>query len=178
MQLDIDIAARAPRLHTRRASWTMATPPPACAGAMIMATSQWLLWAALSAVFAALTAVFAKVGLVGIDSDFATLLRTFVIVALLAAFVFATGKWRDPTVLPTRTLGFLCASAVATGASWVCYFRALKLGPASKVAAIDKLSLLLVAVFAFAFLGERLGLREWLGVALIGVGVVVLAFKP
>ena len=141
------------------------------------ATSHWLLWAALSAVFAALTAIFAKVGLVGVDSDFATLLRTLLIVVLLALFVAATGKWRDPTQLSAHTLGFLAASALATGASWVCYFRALKLGPASKVAAIDKLSLLLVAVFAFAFLGERLGLREWFGVALIGVGVLVLAFK-
>ncbi|HVR80918.1 MAG TPA: EamA family transporter [Luteimonas sp.] len=143
-----------------------------------MASSSWLLWAALSAVFAALTAIFAKVGLVGIDSDFATLLRTLVIVVLLAAFVAATGKWRNPAQLSGHTLGFLFASALATGASWVCYFRALKLGPASKVAAVDKLSLLLVAVFAFAFLGERLGLREWLGVALIGIGVAVLAFKP
>ncbi len=142
------------------------------------ATSQWLLWALLSAVFAALTAIFAKVGLAGVDSDLATLLRTFVIVALLAAFVFATGKWRNPAALSWHTLGFLFASAVATGASWVCYFRALKIGPASKVAAIDKLSLLLVAVFAFCFLGERLGLREWAGVLLIGSGVLVLAFKP
>jgi transporter family protein len=143
-----------------------------------MASSQWLLWASLSAVFAALTAIFAKLGLAGVDSDFATLLRTFVIVALLALFVAATGKWRNPATLSPATLGFLCASALATGASWVCYFRALKAGPASSVAAVDKLSVLLVAVFAVAFLGERLGLREWLGVALVGLGVVVLAFKP
>jgi transporter family protein len=143
-----------------------------------MATSHWLLWASLSAMFAALTAIFAKVGLVGVDSDFATLLRTFVIVALLAAFVLTTGKWTNPVALSPRTLGFLFASALATGASWVCYFRALKIGPASKVAAVDKMSLLLVALIAFAFLGERLVAREWLGVALIGAGVVVLAFKP
>ncbi|MDB6163531.1 MAG: EamA family transporter [Xanthomonadaceae bacterium] len=143
-----------------------------------MATSQWLVWAALSALFAALTAIFAKVGLVGVDSDFATLLRTFVIVALLAVFVLTTGKWRNPAELSLRTLGFLFASALATGASWVCYFRALKVGPASKVAAVDKLSLLLVALIAVAFLGERLVVREWLGVSLIGIGVIVLAFKP
>src|SRR3954465_12381326 len=143
-----------------------------------MASSQWLVGAALSAVFAALTAIFAKLGLAGVDSDFATLLRTFVIVALLALFVAATGKWRNPAALPLSTLGFLCASALATGASWVCYFRALKAGPASNVAAVDKLSVLLVAVFAFVFLGERLGLREWSGVALVGSGVVVIAFKP
>ena len=143
-----------------------------------MATSQWLAWAALSAVFAALTAIFAKVGLAGVDSDFATLLRTFVIVALLALFVAVTGKWRNPATLSWSTLGFLCASALATGASWVCYVRALKAGPASNVAAVDKLSVLLVAVFAFVFLGERLGLRDWIGVALVGLGVVVIAFKP
>ena len=143
-----------------------------------MATSHWLLWAAASAVFAALTAIFAKLGLAGVDSDFATLLRTFVIVALLAAFVALAGKWRNPLALPASTLGFLFASALATGASWVCYFRALKAGPASNVAAIDKLSVLLVAVFAFVFLGERLDAREWIGVALVGVGVVVIAFKP
>lgn len=143
-----------------------------------MATSHWLLWAALSAVFAALTAIFAKLGLAGVDSDFATLLRTIVIVALLAAFVALGGKWRNPFALPASTLGFLVASALATGASWVCYFRALKAGPASNVAAIDKLSVLLVAVFAFLFLGERLDAREWIGVALVGVGVVVIAFKP
>ena len=142
-----------------------------------MATTQWLLWAALSAVFAALTAIFAKAGLVGVDSDFATLLRTFVIVALLGAFVLATGKWSNPAALSPRTLFFLAASALATGASWVCYFRALKIGPASKVAAVDKMSLLLVALFAFAFLGERLVPREWLGVSLIGIGVIVLAIK-
>jgi len=143
-----------------------------------MATSHWLLWAAASAVFAALTAIFAKLGLAGVDSDFATLLRTFVIVAVLAAFVALAGKWRNPLALPAGTLGFLVASALATGASWVCYFRALKAGPASNVAAIDKLSVLLVAVFAFVFLGERLDAREWIGVALVGVGVVVIAFKP
>nr|WP_159017125.1 EamA family transporter [Lysobacter profundi] len=150
---------------------------PAARGDRNVATTQWLLWASLSAGFAALTAIFAKAGLVGVDSDFATLLRTFVIVALLAAFVLATGKWRNPASLSPRTLGFLVASAMATGASWVCYFRALKIGPASKVAAVDKMSLLLVAIFAFVFLGERLLAREWLGVALIGIGVVVLAIK-
>ena len=142
-----------------------------------MATTPWLLWASLSAVFAALTAIFAKAGLVGVDSDFATLLRTFLIVALLGAFVLATGKWSNPAALSPRTLFFLAASAMATGASWVCYFRALKIGPASKVAAVDKMSLLLLALFAFAFLGERLVPREWLGVSLIGIGVIVLAIK-
>ena len=140
-------------------------------------SSQWLFWAALSAVFAALTAIFAKLGLAGVDSDYATLLRTFVIVALLALFVAATGKWRNPATLPWSTLGFLCASALATGASWVCYFRALKAGPASNVAAVDKLSVLLVAVFAFVFLGERPVPREWLGIGLVALGVLVLSLR-
>ncbi len=142
-----------------------------------MPTDNWFVWALLSAGFAALTAIFAKVGLEGIDSDFATLVRTFVIIACLALFVGVTGKWRNPYTLPSRTLLFLGLSGLATGASWVCYFRALQLGHASQVAPVDKLSVLLVAVFAVAFLGERPTQREWLGIALVGLGVFVLGFK-
>ncbi len=142
-----------------------------------MQTQTWLPWALGSAAFAALTAIFAKIGLEGIDSDFATLLRTFVIVAVLGAFVAVTGKWRDPFALPGRSLTFLALSALATGASWVCYFRALKVGEAAKVAPVDKLSVVLVAVFAVVFLGERPGAREWLGIALVAFGVVVLALR-
>ena len=141
-----------------------------------MATS-WFAWALASAVFAALTAVFAKAGLRGVDPDYATLLRTAMILAVLALFVGATGKWSDPASLPARTWLFLALSALATGASWVCYFRALKLGEASKVAPVDKLSLLLVAIFAFVFLHERPSGREWFGIALVGLGVLVLGFK-
>ena len=139
--------------------------------------TPWLLWALLSAVFAALTAVFAKIGIRGVDSDLATLIRTVVILAVLAGFVAATGKWSDPRLLSGRTWAFLVLSGLATGASWVCYFRALKAGPASQVAPVDKLSLLLVAVFAFAFLGERPSAREWLGIAMVGAGVLVLSLK-
>ncbi len=139
--------------------------------------STWFFWALLSAVFAALTAVFAKVGLEGVDSDLATLVRTVVIVAVLAGFVYGAGKWTNPFALSARTLLFLLLSGLATGASWVCYFRALKLGDASKVAPIDKLSLVLVAVFAVLFLDERPSVREWAGILLIGAGVLVLAFK-
>lgn len=142
-----------------------------------MAVTGWFYWALLSAVFAALTAIFAKIGLEGVDSDLATLIRTVVILAALAAFVFATGKWTNPMQLTTRTWGFLVLSGLATGASWVCYFRALKLGEASKVAPVDKLSLLLVAVFAFVFLHERPSGREWLGIAMVGAGVLVLGLK-
>src|SRR5919107_6290530 len=119
-----------------------------------MPTRTWLPWALGSAVFAALTAIFAKIGLEGIDSDFATLLRTFVIVAVLGAFVAATGKWRNPFALPSKSVTFLVLSAFATGASWVCYFRALKVGEAAKGAPVDKLSVVLVAGFAVAFLRE------------------------
>ena len=114
-------------------------------------TATWFFWALLSAVFAALTAIFAKVGLAGIDSDLATLVRTGVIAVVLTAFVIATGKWVNPVTLPAKTLLFLVLSGLATGASWVCYFRALKMGDASKVAPVDKLSLVLVAVFAVLF---------------------------
>jgi transporter family protein len=137
----------------------------------------WLFWAILSACFAALTAIFAKIGIRGIDSDFATLLRTGIILVVLAVFVCATGKWRDPLAIPGRTWLFLLLSGLATGASWVCYFRALQRGDASLVAPVDKLSVVLVAIFAFAFLGERISLRDWFGIALIACGAGVLAFR-
>jgi len=140
-------------------------------------TSNWFVWALLSAVFAALTAIFAKIGLEGVDSDLATLVRTIVIVGVLACFVFITGKWSNPFELSSRTWLFLVFSALATGASWVCYFRALKIGAASKVAPVDKLSLVLVAVFAFAFLGERPTFREWSGIVMVAGGVLLLAIK-
>ena len=136
---------------------------------------SWFYWALLSAAFAGLTAIFAKVGVQGVDSDLATLVRTVIILIVLSGFVWFTGKWTNPFDLPGRTWWFLGLSGLATGASWVCYFRALQLGEASKVAPIDKLSVVLVAVFAFAFLGERPSLREWLGIALVAGGVLVLA---
>ena len=139
--------------------------------------SNWIFWALLSAVFAALTAIFAKVGVGNIDSDLATLIRTVVILGALAVFVYFTGKWRNPLELPSRAWGFLVLSGLATGASWVCYFRALKLGEVSKVAPIDKLSVLLIAIFAFFFLNERPSVREWTGILMIGAGVLLLALK-
>lgn len=143
-----------------------------------METSHtWFVWALLSAVFAALTAIFAKVGLAGVDSDLATLVRTGIIGAVLAVFVVATGKWANPLTLSGKTLLFLLLSGLATGASWVCYFRALKIGDASKVAPVDKLSLVLVAVFAVLFLHERPVAREWAGIVMVAAGVLVLAWK-
>jgi len=140
-------------------------------------TSNWFLWAILSAVFAAFTAIFAKIGLKGVDSDLATLIRTVVILGVLASFVYLTGKWSNPFLLSSKTWLFLVLSGLATGASWVCYFRALKIGDASKVAPVDKLSLLLVAIFAFAFLDERPSVQEWVGILMVGGGVLVLAIK-
>ena len=142
-----------------------------------MTQQGWLAWALLSALFASLTAIFAKVALQGIDSDYATLLRTVVIVILLAAFVVATGKWSSPAALGGRTWLFLVLSALATGASWVCYFRALQVGNASQVAPVDKLSVVLVAVLAVAFLGERPPAKDWLGIAMVAGGVVLLALR-
>lgn len=141
-------------------------------------STSWIYWALLSAVFAALTAIFAKIGIQGIDSDLATLVRTAIIIVVLSLFVWLTGKWSNPFELPSKTWLFLGLSGLATGASWVCYFRALQLGEASKVAPIDKLSLVLVALFAFTFLGERPSLREWGGIAMVAGGVLVLAIRP
>ena len=140
-------------------------------------SNDWFYWAICSAIFAALTAIFAKIGLQGVDSDLATLIRTFVIFIVLSCFVAAMGKWQNPLQLSFKTWLFLILSGLATGASWVCYFRALKIGEASKVAPVDKLSLLLVALFAVVFLNERPSLREWLGIGLVGLGVFVLGFK-
>ena len=143
----------------------------------MVTSTGWFYWALLSAVFASLTAIFAKVGIQGVDSDLATLIRTAIIIVVLSVFVVATGKWTSPLALSPKTWLFLGLSGLATGASWVCYFRALKIGDASKVAPVDKLSLVLVAIFAFTFLGERPSLREWSGIAMVAGGVLLLAFK-
>lgn len=140
-------------------------------------SNSWFFWATLSAVFAAMTAIFAKIGIQGVDSDLATLVRTAIIMVVLSAFVGYAGKWSNPFALSSRTWVFLGLSGLATGASWVCYFRALQLGEASKVAPVDKFSLVLVAVFAYIFLGERPAPRDWLGIGLVASGVLVLAFK-
>jgi bacterial/archaeal transporter family protein len=150
------------------------TPNP---GGTMATTTSWIVWALLSAVFAAMTAIFAKVGIKGVDSDLATLVRTGVIIVVLSLFVWLTGRWSNPFALPSKTWLFLGLSGLATGASWVCYFRALQIGEASKVAPIDKLSLVLVAVFAFAFLGERPSVRDWCGILMVAGGVLVLALK-
>ena len=139
--------------------------------------SSWQAWAVLSALFAALTAIFAKVGVENVNADFATFIRTIVILVTLAFILLATGQFQSPGAIPSRSYLFLLLSGLATGASWVCYFRALKIGEASKVAPVDKLSLVLVAIFAVLFLHERPTGREWLGIAMVAAGVAVLGFK-
>ncbi|KQZ01826.1 transporter [Pseudolabrys sp. Root1462] len=139
--------------------------------------SSWQVWALLSAVFAALTAIFAKIGIENVNSDFATFIRTIVILMTLALILFATGQFQSPGTISARTYAFLVLSGLATGASWICYFRALKIGEAAKVAPIDKLSVVLVAIFGVIFLGERLSGPNWLGVALIGAGAILIAYR-
>lgn len=141
------------------------------------ADNTWFYWAVMSAVFAALTAIFAKIGIQSVDSDLATLVRTGIILVVLSGFVWYAGKWSNPLNLSAKTWTFLVLSGLATGASWVCYFRALKIGDASKVAPVDKMSVILVAIFAVIFLGDRPNLREWSGIALVAAGIVLLAFK-
>lgn len=140
-------------------------------------SGSWQTWALLSAVFAALTAIFAKVGVEDINPDLATFIRTTIVLASFAVLLFATGQFRAPGEISARTWTFLVLSGLATGASWLCYFRALKLGPATLVAPIDKLSVVLVAIIAALLLGEKLSPINWAGVALIGVGAVLVALR-
>ena len=140
-------------------------------------TASWQFWALLSACFAALTAIFAKVGVENVNSDFATFIRTVVILAALGAILYATGQWQPPASVSGRTYLFLVLSGLATGASWIFYFRALKLGDAARVAPLDKLSVVLVAVFGVMFLGEKLSLANWLGVLMIAGGVILLTTR-
>lgn len=138
---------------------------------------NWLTWSLLSALFAGLTAILAKVGVTGIDSNLATAVRTTVVLVFAWVVAFVTGPIGAVTTLSSRTWMFLTLSGLATGLSWLCYFRALQLGDASKVAPIDKLSVVFVLVFAALFLGETLNLKTVLGGVLIAAGAVVLALK-
>lgn len=138
---------------------------------------SWRFWALLSAAFAALTAILAKIGVVGVNPDVATFVRTVVILCLTAVIVAASGEMQGVTAMPVRNAGFLVLSGLATGASWLCYFRALSLGDAARVAPLDKLSVVLVTIFAAVFLGETLSVPNWLGVGLIAVGAVLVAYR-
>ena len=140
-------------------------------------TLSWPFWAVLSAVFAALTAILAKIGVEAVNPNLATFIRTLVIVAAAGLMVAVTGSWQSPSAISGRSWMFLVLSGLATGASWFCYFRALKLGDAARVAPIDKLSVVFVAVFSVVFLGEKLSLPNWLGVLLIAAGALLVAWR-
>jgi len=136
---------------------------------------SWFVWAILSAVFAGATAILAKIGVKDVDSNLATAIRTTVILFFTWALFLVTNSLRSLGSLTSRTWIFLALSGIATGLSWVCYFRALQLGPASQVAPIDKLSVVFAIVFALIFLHERLGWVQWTGCALMIVGTLLLA---
>ncbi len=137
----------------------------------------WIYFALGSALFAGLTAIFGKIGVTGINSNLATFLRTIVVLLFSGGIVWVNGQWENPGKLPGKTLLFLVLSALATGASWLCYYRALQLGPASKVAPIDKLGVVFAMVLAFLFLGEKADLKTVTGGLLIVAGALVIALK-
>jgi len=138
---------------------------------------SWQFWALLSAVFAALTAIFAKVGVEEVNSDFATFFRTAVILVILGGILYLTNQFQSLRAISAKSYLFLTLSGLATGASWVCYFRALKIGKASQVAPIDKLSVVMVAIFGALFLSEKLSVGNWVGVGLIAAGALLVAMK-
>jgi transporter family protein len=135
---------------------------------------SWIGWAILSAAFAAATALLAKVGVAHVDSNLATALRTSVVVVFAWVIALGLGKHGEIRALDRRTLLFLGLSGLATGLSWLCYFRALQLGPASRVAPLDKLSVPMVMIFAWLLLGEKLNATALVGSALITAGAVVM----
>ena len=137
----------------------------------------WQVWALLAALFAAMTAVLAKVGVQGVNSDFATFVRTVVVLLALATLLAATGQFQRLGSVSSRSYVFLALSGLATGASWLCYFRALQLGDAARVAPLDKLSVVLVAVLGVCFLGEKLSWRNWLGVAFVALGALLVGLR-
>jgi len=140
-----------------------------------MTTNSWIFWAALSAVFAALTTIFAKVGIQNVDSDIATFIRTAFVFLLLALFVYFQGKFSTSLAITKNTWVFLGLSGLATCASWICFYRALQIGDASKVIVIDKFSIVLVAIFAVIFLGEKTLMKDWIGITLVTTGLILIA---
>ena len=138
---------------------------------------DWKLFAFGSAFFAGLTAILAKIGVKNVSSNLATLIRTIVIIVFLGALVAVRKEWKSPLSIVRHSLIFLVLSAIATGLSWICYFRALQTGPASLVAPIDKLSIVFAIILSLVFLGERLSGYQWLGVSLIVAGVFTILFK-
>jgi transporter family protein len=142
-----------------------------------MTIPNWVYFALGSAFFAGLTALFGKIGVSGINSNLATFLRTIIVLLFSGGIVWGTGAWQNPAKLPGKTLVFLALSAIATGVSWLCYYRALQLGPASKVAPVDKLGVVFAMVFAFVFLSEKADLKTVGGGILIVAGALIIALK-
>jgi transporter family protein len=140
-----------------------------------MTSNSWIFWAALSAVFAALTTIFAKVGIQNVDSDIANLISTAFVFLLLTLFVYFSGKFSPSITITKNTWVFLGLSGLATCASWICFYRALQIGDASKVIVIDKFSIVLVAIFAVIFLGEKTLLKDWIGITLVTTGLILIA---
>lgn len=138
---------------------------------------SWKLYALGSAVFAGLTAILGKIGVKDIPSNFATLIRTFIIIIFLCFFVGLRNEWQNPFTLNRKSLIFLLFSGITTGLSWLCYFRALQIGPASLVAPIDKLSLVVSVILAVIILGENLSVMQWGGAILMAIGALMIAFK-
>jgi transporter family protein len=138
-------------------------------------TADWRIFALGSAAFAALTAIFGKVGVTELNSNVATLIRTIVILIVTALLVWLRGEWQRPDNLSAKGVTFLVASGLATGMSWLCYYRALQLAPASRVAPVDKLSVVFVVIFAVIFLGEQLSWKVGIGAALVTLGALIMA---
>ncbi|MBO4954203.1 MAG: EamA family transporter [Clostridia bacterium] len=135
---------------------------------------MWLIFALLSAIFAALTSILAKVGIEGVNSNLATAIRTVVVVVMAWGMVFLTNVQNGIAEISKRSWLFLILSGLATGASWLCYYKALQLGDASKVVPIDKLSVVITLVLAFVFLHEQFTMKSLIGCILIGIGTVVM----
>jgi transporter family protein len=138
---------------------------------------NWIYWALLSALFAGLTAILAKIGIENVDSNLATAIRTTIILVFTWAIFFFFSKGSSMLAVSKRSWCFLILSGFATGCSWICYFRALQLGEASRVAPIDKLSILFAIVLAAIFLKEKITWHHWIGGSFIIVGAIIIAFK-
>lgn len=135
---------------------------------------MWLVFALLSAVFAALTSILAKIGIDGVDSNLATAIRTVVVVIMAWGMVFITGAQGGISEISRKSWIFLILSGLATGASWLCYYRALQLGTVSRVVPIDKLSVIITLVLAFVLLHEQFGVKSLIGCVLIGAGTLIM----
>lgn len=136
--------------------------------------NNWQFFAFASAIFAAMTAIFGKIGVSEINSNLATFIRTIVILLVTALILTFRGEWQRPETITLKPLFFLILSGVATGFSWLCYYRALQLGPASRVAPVDKLSVVFVMLLAFLFLQETVGVKELFGGVLITAGAIIM----